>query len=72
MIWKQLNENELKFIRLACSEMTYEQIAQKMFLSPKTIDGYRSAIFNRFNIKSRPGMILFALKNQLFKIEDID
>jgi len=71
IVWKKLNENERKFIKLACSDLTYEKIAEKMFLSPKTVDGYRSGIFNRFNIKNRPGLILFALKNQLFKIEEI-
>jgi DNA-binding NarL/FixJ family response regulator len=71
IVWKKLNESERKFIKLACSDMTYEQIAEKMFLSPKTVDGYRSAIFNRFGIKNRPGLILFALKNQLFTIDEI-
>jgi two-component system invasion response regulator UvrY len=67
----QINENEYKFIRLACTDLTYEQIANKMYLSPKTIDGYRAAIFNRFSIRNRPGLILFALKNNIFRIEDI-
>jgi two-component system invasion response regulator UvrY len=71
-IWESLTENERKFIRLSCSELTYEQIAEKMYLSPKTIDGYRSGIFNRFHIKSRPGLVLFAIKNKLFKIDEID
>jgi len=71
MIWQQINENERKFIRLACSDLTYDKIAEKMFLSPKTIDGYRGAVFNRFNIKNRSGLVLFALKNKLFTVEEI-
>lgn len=71
LIWSQMSENELKFIKLACSELKYEEIADKMFLSPKTIDGYRAAIFTRFNIKNRSGLILFAIKNQIVKVEDI-
>lgn len=71
-IWTSLNENERKFIEFSCSELTYEQIAEKMFLSSKTIDGYRGKIFTRYNIKSRPGLVLFAIKNQLFKIEKIN
>ncbi|WPR73754.1 response regulator transcription factor [Algoriphagus sp. NG3] len=67
----KINENELKFIKLACSDLTYDQIAEKMFLSPKTIDSYRSAIFTRFLIKNRPGLILFAIKNGLFDVRDI-
>ncbi len=71
VFWKELNENERKFLKLACSDLTYEEIAQKMFLSAKTIDGYRSIIFNKFNIKNRQGLILFALKNDLVKLDEI-
>lgn len=71
MVSSQINENERKFIELACSELKYDEIAEKMFLSPKTIDGYRAAIFNKFNLKNRSGLILFAIKNNLVKIEDI-
>lgn len=63
-----LKENELTFIKLACTEMTYKEIAEKMFLSPKTIDGYRQELFNRFDIKNRVGLVIFALKNHIVKI----
>jgi two-component system, NarL family, invasion response regulator UvrY len=40
-----INEREKKFLELACSELTYNEIADRMFLSPKTIDGYRNFPF---------------------------
>jgi len=61
----QLRDKELEFIKWACSEMTYKEIAEKMFLSPKTIDGYRDSVFVKLDIKSRVGLVLFALKNNL-------
>lgn len=64
----QIKENELTFIKLACTELTYKEIADQMNLSPKTIDGYRQELFNRFHIKNRVGLVMFALKNNLFKI----
>lgn len=60
--FEDINDQEKKFIQLACSEMTYHQIADKMFLSPKTIDGYRSSLFEKLNVKSRVGLALFAIK----------
>ncbi len=36
----RLKENEMTFIQLSCTEMTYKEIAEAMNLSPKTIDGY--------------------------------
>ncbi len=61
-------ENELTFIQLACSEMTYKEIADKMGLSPKTIDGYRQDLFKRLKIKNRVGLVIFALKKNLTKL----
>lgn len=61
-------ENEIIFLQLACSEMTYKEIASVMNLSPKTIDGYRQELFNRLNIKNRVGLVIFALKNNIISI----
>ena len=63
----ELTANEVKFLELCCSELTYKEIADKMCLSPHTIDNYREALFNRFEIKSRTGLVLFALKNNIAK-----
>jgi len=60
-----LKEREKEFIRLACSELTYKEIADKMCLSPKTIDGYRDSVFVKLEIKNRVGLVLFALKHNL-------
>lgn len=64
----KFKENELTFIQLACSEMTYKEIAIIMDLSPKTIDGYRQDLFKRLKVKNRVGLVIFALKNELTRI----
>lgn len=61
-------ENELIFIKLASSEMTYKEIADVMKLSYKTIDGYRQDLFNKLNIKNRVGLVMFALKNNIIQL----
>ena len=58
-------DNEITFMKLACSEMTYKEIANEMHLSPKTIDGYRQELFNKLHIKNRVGLVLYALKNEI-------
>lgn len=62
----QLKEKELVFIRYACTEMTYKEIAEKMFLSPKTIDGYRQALFGKLEVKNRIGLAMYAIRNKIF------
>lgn len=61
-----LKEREIEFIEHACSEMTYKQIAEIMFLSPKTIEGYRDSLYEKLNIKNRIGLVLYAIRNNLF------
>ncbi len=61
----RLNDREKKFMQLACSELTYNQIAAEMFLSPKTIDGYRNVLFEKLHVKSRVGLALYAIKHGL-------
>lgn len=63
-----LTDQERVFIRLACSEFTYVQIADKMCLSPKTIDGYRAAVFEKLNLKSRVGLAMYAIKMGLVEV----
>lgn len=58
-----LKENEITFLKLACTEKTYKEIADIMCLSPKTIDGYRQELFSKLNIKNRVGLVLYAIKN---------
>lgn len=67
-ILTQLNEREKEFLQLACTELTYNEIAGKMYLSPKTIDGYRAVLFEKLNVKSRVGLALFAVKNDLIAL----
>ena len=60
-----LKDREIEFIKLACSEFTYREIAEQMCLSPRTIDGYRDSVFAKLNVKTRVGIVLFALKHDL-------
>lgn len=63
-----LGEKEVQFLRLACSEMTYKEIADTMFLSPRTIDGYRDALFNKLGVKTRVGLVIYAIKNEITRL----
>lgn len=63
-----LNAREIEFLKLVCTEMTYKEIAEKMFLSARTIDGYRDALFEKLNVKSRVGLVLFTIKNNIVNV----
>ncbi|GLB50052.1 response regulator transcription factor [Neptunitalea lumnitzerae] len=70
-----LSHREMEFLTLVCQEQeyTYEQIADIMGLSVKSIEAYRAALFDRYDIKSKVGLVLFSYKHQLtppFKQEE--
>ena len=64
----KLNSREIEFLKLACTEMSYKEIAEKMFLSPRTVEGYRDSLFEKLNVRSRVGLVLFAIKNGIIKV----
>ncbi len=64
----QLNERENDFLKYACTEMTYKEIADKMFVSPRTIDGYRDALFEKLQVKTRVGLVMYAIKHGVVNI----
>ncbi len=61
-----LKDREMTFIKYACTEMTYREIAEKMYLSTKTVEGYRDAIFEKLKLRNRTGLVIYAIKNKLF------
>jgi DNA-binding NarL/FixJ family response regulator len=62
------NDTEIEFLRLASSELSYREIAKIMSLSERTIDGYRSSLFEKLNVQSRTGMVLEAMRRGLIKL----
>jgi len=63
-----LNDRELEFLKLACTECTYKEIAEQMYLSPRTIDGYRDTLFEKLNVKTRVGLVLYAIRNGIVAV----
>ncbi|HEY0273143.1 MAG TPA: response regulator transcription factor [Chitinophaga sp.] len=64
-----LNPRELEFLKLVCSELTYKDIAARMNVSVHTVDGYRDALFEKLQVKSRVGLVLYAIRNKIFLVE---
>jgi len=58
-----LTQNELNFLKLAGTDMTYREIAKILKISPRTVDDYRDTLFEKLNVKSRVGLVMFAIKN---------
>ncbi len=58
-------EKEKEFFKYVCTEMSYKEIAEKMFCSPRTVESYRDALFEKLNLKSRVGLAVYAMRNKV-------
>ncbi len=57
-----LNDQEILFLKLACSDLTYKEIAQRMSLNPRAVDTLRDQLFVKLDVKSRVGLALVAIR----------
>lgn len=64
----RLNANEITFLTLLCQQLSNKEIADKMCLSVRTIDGYRDQLFEKLEVKSRIGLVLYAIKNKIVEV----
>ncbi len=64
----KLSDREIDFLKLVGTELTYKQIADQMALSVRTVDSYRDQLFEKLNVKSRVGLVMYAVKNKLIEV----
>lgn len=56
-------EREKEFLTYTTTEMSYKEIAEKMFCSPRTVESYRDSLFEKLDLKTRVGLAVYAMKN---------
>ena len=64
----ELNNREKELLNYFCTDMSYLEIAQKIFLSESTVDTYRARLFEKFEVKNRIGLILKAVSLGMVKL----
>ena len=64
----ELKDREKELLQYMCTDLSYTEIAQKMFLSESTVDTYRARLFEKFNVKNRIGLLLKANNMGLVKL----
>jgi DNA-binding NarL/FixJ family response regulator len=60
---QHLNEREIEIIKLLCMQLSSKEIADKICLSIRTIEGYRMKIMKKINVKNHAGIVLYAMKH---------
>ncbi len=57
-----LSDKDYEFLSYCCSELTYKEIAEIMKLSPRTVEGYRDTLCEKLGVKSRTGLVMYAMR----------
>jgi DNA-binding NarL/FixJ family response regulator len=63
-----LTEREMEVLALICEELTSAEIAEKLFVSRRTIEGHRNSLFEKTGAKNTVGLVLFAIRNGIIAI----
>lgn len=67
----KLTDREIQIIKLACQELSSLEIAQKLYLSVRTVEAHRKKIMEKTDTKNFIGVVLYAFKNNLVSINDL-
>ena len=65
----ELSEREIEILRLICEEFTAKEIAEKLYLSPRTVEGHRNNMLEKTGAKNTVGLVIYAIEHNLFNIK---
>lgn len=61
------SDKEIEIIDLICREFTTKEIGEKLYISTRTIEGYRTRILEKMNVKNSIGIVIYAIQNGLYE-----
>lgn len=64
-----LSEREMEVLPLICQGLSNQEIADKLFISKRTVDNHRANILEKSGCKNTAGMVVWAIKNGLVELE---
>lgn len=67
----ELSEREKDVVKLICKEFTNNEIAEKLFISPRTVESHRQRILEKIGAKNTVGIVIYAIINNIYSLEKI-
>jgi two-component system response regulator NreC len=65
---EELTKREEEILDLICQQFTTEEIAEKLFISPKTVNGHRNNLLEKTGSHNVAGLVIYAIKNNIVVI----
>lgn len=66
----EISDKEADILRYCCTDMSYVQIAEKMGITPKSVEHWRESLFKKLKVSSRSGLVMFAVQFGLVEIHN--
>lgn len=63
-------KRELEVLKLICKQLTARDVAEKLFISDRTVEGHRNTLLSKTDSKNIAGLVIYALKNKLISLDD--
>jgi DNA-binding NarL/FixJ family response regulator len=67
----ELSEREKDVVKLICQELTNNEIGEKLFISPRTVESHRQRILEKIGAKNTVGIVIYAIVNNIYALEKI-
>jgi len=65
-----LTKREVEVLKLICDQKTTNEIADKLFVSPRTVEGHRNNLLLKTEAKNTAGLVIFALQHNIVVLEE--
>ncbi len=67
----EVTQREREVLQLICEQMTTSEIADKLYISPRTVDGHRNNLLSKLDCRNTAGLVVYAMQNGLVEIKNI-
>jgi two-component system invasion response regulator UvrY len=65
---EKISDREIDLLRMMATELTYKEIADQMYLSPKTIESYRERLCEKLQLRTRTGLVMYAIRKGIVQV----
>lgn len=67
----EITTREQEILQLICEQYTTSEIADKLFISPRTVDGHRNNLLEKLGCRNTAGLVVFAIQKQLVNLPPV-
>lgn len=68
----EITEREVEVLKLICKQYTAAEIADKLFISKRTVDGHKSNLFMKTGARNIAGLVIYAIQNHMISAEELE